>query len=91
MVAGREVSARDVQNTERLHRYWTKGEGLAKWRDHKKPWTELRRHLMKYMDADMATRTATVWFHEVFGYYPGSDLHRVDSGESPRGKVIGPG
>jgi hypothetical protein len=30
MVAGKEVSPEDVQNTERLMRYWSEGEGAAK-------------------------------------------------------------
>jgi hypothetical protein len=46
---------------------------------------------MKYMRPDEATRTATVWFHEVKGYYPGADLNRVAHGKPPRGKVVGPG
>jgi hypothetical protein len=91
VVAGREASPQDAQATARLHRYWTAGEGLAKWRDHPHPWTALRNHLLKYMSADMATRTATVWFKDVFGYYPGSDLHRVNSGKPPKGKRVGPG
>lgn len=91
MVAGREATPNDAKNAEQLKTYWTKGKGLAKWRDSPHPWTTLRRHLLKYLNADMATRTATVWFHEVFGYYPGSDLHRVHSGKPPKGKVVGPG
>ena len=30
MVAGREVSPQDVENTERLMRYWAEGPGAAK-------------------------------------------------------------
>lgn len=76
---------------ERLHLYWTKGEGLAKWRGSPHPWTTLRRHLLKYMSPGMATRAASKWFQEVFGYASGSDLHRVGSGKPPRGKLVGPG
>jgi hypothetical protein len=91
MVAGKELSPKDAEATERLHRYWTVGEGRAKWADSPTPWTTLRAHLLKYMALDEATRTATVWFHEVKGYYPGADLNRVAHGKPPRGKVIGPG
>lgn len=78
-------------DAERLKRYWTKGEGLAKWADKPKPWTELYHQLTKYMNPDMAKRTAAQWFHEVFGFWPGSDLNRVTHGEPPRGKRVGPG
>lgn len=91
MVAGKELSPQDVQNTERLHRYWTKGEGLAKWAEKPHPWTSLYHHLMKYMNPEMAKRTATRWFYDVFHFYPGSDLNRVTHGKPPRGKVVGPG
>lgn len=30
MVAGRELSPKDVSSTERLMRYWSRGEGAAK-------------------------------------------------------------
>jgi hypothetical protein len=30
MVAGREVSPKDVQNTERLKSYWAEGAGAAR-------------------------------------------------------------
>lgn len=92
MVAGREVSPEDVKNTERLRIYWTKGPGLAKWADAPDPWTELFHHLAKYIpDLEMAKRTAAQWFHEVFHFWPGSDLNRVTHGHPPRGQRIGPG
>lgn len=92
MVAGREASASDVQNTERLRLYWTKGEGLSKWADKPDPWTSLYHELIKYIhDPDMAKRTASQWFHSVMGFWPGSDLNRVTHGHPPRGKVVGPG
>lgn len=91
MAAGKEASPQDVKNTERLHLYWTKGEGLAKWAKSDHPWTELYHHLVKYMSPEKAKRTATVWFHQVMGFYPGSDLNRVTHGQPPRGKVVGPG
>jgi len=30
MVAGKEISPKDVKNTERLRQYWEHGEGAAK-------------------------------------------------------------
>lgn len=91
MVAGREASPQDIKNTERLHLYWTSGEGLAKWAPMPDPWTELYHHLAKYMEPDMAKRTAAQWFHEVFHFWPGADLNRVTHGQPPRGQRIGPG
>lgn len=74
-----------------LKEYWTKGPGLAKWASSAHPWTELKRHLEKYMNPEEAKRTATVWYHLVFGVYPGSDAARVMHGKPPRGKRVGPG
>lgn len=92
MVAGREASPQDIRDTERLHDYWTKGPGLAKWASKPDPWTSLFHELVKYIkDPEEAKRVATTWFHDVFGFYPGSDLNRVTHGKPPRGKLIGPG
>lgn len=79
------------EETRRLHAYWTRGEGLAKWKNKPHPWRTLRRHLAKYVPAHMLNEVTTRWFHDVFGYYPGSDLHRVRKGKPPRGRRIGPG
>jgi hypothetical protein len=76
---------------DELHHYWTRGEGLAKWRESPHPWTTLRDHLLKYVNPHQAVLMASKWFEEVFGYTAGSDLHRIDSGKPPRGKVVGPG
>ncbi len=57
-------------NAEALHRYWTKGPGLAKWAASPHPWAALDRHLKKYMDNDKARRTTSAWFEDVFGYPP---------------------
>ena len=91
MVAGKEASPKDVQNTERLKRYWLTGPGAAKWQGSDHPWTDLYHHLLKYMEPEMAKRTAAQWFHEHFGFWPGSDLNRVTHGKPPKGKVVGPG
>jgi hypothetical protein len=76
---------------EEGHKYWTKGKGLAKWAPSAHPWTSLYHHLIKFMNPDEAKRTANEWFHEVFGFYPGSDLNRVTHGKPPRGHRVGPG
>lgn len=78
MVAGADVTP----GNERLHLYWTKGEGLPKWAFSPHPWTTLRDHLLKYMNQGMADRSASKWFHEVFGYWPGDR-----GGKNP----VGPG
>jgi peptidoglycan hydrolase-like protein with peptidoglycan-binding domain len=76
---------------DELHHYWTRGPGLAKWQPSPTPWTTLRQHLLKYMPLGEATRAASKWFHEVMGFWSGSDLNRVMHGHPPRGKIIGPG
>lgn len=78
-------------DSARLHDYWTKGPGLAKWADSKDPWTELYHHLLKYLPEEIAKRTAAQWFFDVFHYWPGSDANRVAHGSPPRGKRVGPG
>lgn len=84
-------SAQGLKGAAQLHEYWTKGEGLAKWADAPDPWTQLYHHLLKYMSPGKAKRTASQWFHDVFGFWPGSDLNRVTHGKPPRGKKVGPG
>jgi len=76
---------------ERLHHYWTRGKGLAKWIGSPHPWTTLYHHLRKYVGSERAKRMAAEWVHEVTGLWPGSDAHRVAHGGKMRGKVIGPG
>lgn len=90
MVA-RTASPEGQAGAERLKLYWTKGEGLAKWAGTPKPWTSLYHHLVKYLSPERAKRTAAEWFHEVMGYWPGSDANRVAHGHAPRGNKIGPG
>lgn len=84
-------SAAGLKGAAQLHEYWTKGEGLAKWADSPHPWTALYHHLLKYLPPAKAKRTASQWFHDVFGFWPGSDLNRVTHGKPPRGDKIGPG
>lgn len=80
-LAGKEITPGDVAGTERLHKYWTAGPGLAKWVDSPHPWTALYHHLLKYIkDPDFAKRTAAKWFHEVKGIWPGTP-HAKNPGE----------
>lgn len=85
-----ELRALDVHNNE-FKKYWTRGPGLKKWLGHPHEWTALRNHLVKYVGPERADRIASEWFHEVKGFWPGSDLHRVEHGKPPRGDRIGPG
>lgn len=91
MVAGRAVTPSEQLSGERLHVYWTKGKGLALWAPMPDPWTELYHHLLKYLNPDLAKKTASKWFIEVFGFAAGSDKNRVLHGHPPRGHKIGPG
>lgn len=68
MAAGEDITP----GNDELHHYWTRGEGVARWALSPHPWTTLRDHLLKYMSKGMADRSASKWFHEVFGYWPGS-------------------
>jgi hypothetical protein len=72
---------------EQLKHYWVYGEGAAKW----STWTELRDHLLKYLNPEMAKRTAAEWFHLRYGDWPGSDTNKVRHGKPPRGEKVGPG
>lgn len=75
------VESRAMDGNQLKH-YWTRGEGLKRWRFHPHPWTKLRNLLRKHVGPGRAERMASEWFHEVFGYWPG---HR--KGENP----VGPG
>jgi hypothetical protein len=62
--------------------YWTKGEGLAKWITSPHPWTALYTHLLKYLSPAVAKRTASQWFQDATGMWPGER-----KGQNP----LGPG
>lgn len=66
----------------RLKEYWTRGPGLAKWATSPHPWTALYHHLLKYLPPGEAKRVASQWFHDTFGFWPGSR-----GGKNP----VGPG
>lgn len=87
----RARSAADHDGTD-LHAYWTRGEGLAKWRSSPHPWQTLHAHLAKHItDPHKLDATTSAWFIDVFGYAAGSDRNRVEHGHKPRGKRVGPG
>ncbi|MFC0504234.1 2'-5' RNA ligase family protein [Micromonospora costi] len=69
------AAAADTDGNQ-LKRYWLHGEGLKKWANNPHPWTALYRHLKKHVDPERAKRIASEWFHEHFGYWPGSKEHR---------------
>lgn len=71
MVAGREATPSDVANTERLMRYWSVGEGRAKWANSAHPYTTLVRLLSKYVGPGIVKGLAANIFHRAFGIWPG--------------------
>lgn len=60
--------------------WWTKGPGLQRWASSPHPWTALYTQLRKHMSDNRAKRTASQWFKEVFGIWPGER-----KGENPAG------
>lgn len=92
MVGGKQLSAKDAAATERIHKYWVAGPGLAKWATSPHPWTALHRELAKYIhDPKLLDETTSKWHFEVFHQHTGSDAYRVEHGGKMRGKRIGPG
>lgn len=91
MTAGKELTPKDAAATERIHAYWTRGAGLAKWATSPHPWTTLHRELAKYIhDPKLLDETTSRWHNEVMAP-TGSDRYRVEHGGKMRGKKIGPG
>lgn len=86
-----ESAAEADGDDDRLHHYWTRGEGRPRWVNSPHPWTTLVALLTPKVGAAKAKVFASRWFIEVFGYAAGSDKHRVASGKPPRGSVVGPG
>lgn len=88
----RALGADVTPGNDQLHHYWTRDpEGRAKWVDSPKPWTTLVALLTRHVGLERAKTFASRWFHEVFGFYAGSDMNRVTHGKPPRGKLVGPG
>jgi hypothetical protein len=80
---------------DELHHYWVAGPGLPKWIGSKTQFRTLRALLAKAtkgkVSPEALDRFAASWVHEVTGFWPGSDMHRVLEGGKPRGHRIGPG
>jgi hypothetical protein len=76
--AGRDITP----GRERLHHYWTRGKGLARWVASPHPWTTLVALLSEHVSVGKAKRFASKWFKEVFGIWPGER-----KGDNP----VGPG
>ena len=80
---------------DELHHYWTRGPGLPKWIKSRTQFRTLRALLAKAtkgkVSPEALDRFAAAWVHEVTGFWPGSDMHRVLEGGKPRGHRIGPG
>jgi HK97 family phage portal protein len=61
-------------NYPALHAYWTRGEGLARWRGQAEPWFALYTFLRRHISPDRKARgTASRWFKEVVGRWPTAD------------------
>jgi len=72
MVAGREATPSDVENTERLMRYWAEGPGAAKIRwgtpdDFYRCETELR----KYVSEEVVKGLCSNLHQRATGFRPG--------------------
>lgn len=67
-----EIMHRADPRGTNLHQYWTAGKGLARW----KTWTELFVHLLKYLPEERARRTASQWFHDRYGFWPGDKRNK---------------
>lgn len=79
---------------DRLHHYWTRDpKGREQWVHAEHPFMTLVGLLVEHahVTPERAKTWANVWYHEVFGYYPGSDVARLKHGKPPRGNRVGPG
>lgn len=78
LAGARESAGR--RDGEELHKFWTRGEGLARWVDEPQPWYALRDELAEHItDPELLAETTTRWYHDVFSRYP-------NSGHSKQGK-----
>lgn len=72
MVAGREVSPKDIQNTERLKRYWAYGQGSLQWKSSPTPYRTLRTLLSRFVTGEELDGLAANIFHMALGFWPGT-------------------
>lgn len=72
MVAGREASPKDVQNTERLMRYWAEGPGAAKIRwGEKDDFYRCEAELGKYVSPEQVKGLCSNLHQRATGFRPG--------------------
>ncbi len=89
--AGSVPDASDVpgSNAAKLKKYWTKGPGLAKWKNSPKPWTTLVGLLSKYIKSpEVAKATAAKWFYEVFGETPAQHANKKAASQAETRSVF---
>jgi len=72
MVAGREVTPKDVQNTQRLMAYWAEGEGAAKiqWGE-PGDFDRCRVEVGKYVGPNVVDGLCANLHHRATGAWPG--------------------
>ena len=72
MVAGREVTPSDAENTERLMRYWAEGPGAAKigWGT-KDDFYRCEAELGKYVSAEVVKGLCSNLHQRATGFRPG--------------------
>lgn len=70
-----------------LCRYWTSGEGLARWADSPTPWTTLRANLVEegVLASEVDGLTTNI-FHAVTGNYPAR--HDRVNGHPTAGEMV---
>lgn len=54
-----------------INRYWTVGEGRAKWANSAHPYTTLVALLREHVSERIAKGLAAEYYHRVFGRWPG--------------------
>jgi hypothetical protein len=72
MVAGRELSPKDVENTQRLMKYWAEGPGAAKiaWGS-PGDFDRCRVELGKYVGPGVLPGLCANLHHRATGFWPG--------------------
>jgi HK97 family phage portal protein len=84
---GLDVGARAQAGADALHRYWTAGPGLARWRGSPHPWSTLHAFLSKYLSGERLDATTSAWYRDVFGHLPNQGKGRQHRAQArwPRG------
>lgn len=63
-----------------FNKFWL-GEGLSRWAESPTPYRTLRSLLLQHMSIEKASGLAAEYFHEHFGFWPGSAEHRRMGGK----------